>query len=373
MRTLLTLLVILVATLASGTSLAQQPASGPSPERLARLSKGINTSHWFAQAEVSPERWRTYITADDIRLIREMGFNHIRLSLNPEALFIEDDPGRLIAEHAEILDDAIEMILAENLAVIIDLHPESAFKHRLRDEPAFVNKVEAFWGALAERMSRHDPERVFLEVMNEPEFQDAQQWMRVQQRLLTAMRRGAPEHTLIATGPEWSNYENLLKITPVDDPNVVYNFHLYDPHTFTHQGATWGAPFWRHYGDLMYPSSPETAALVLAGIDPSAEAAVRNYGKERWNRDRLESLVKQAADWAERHGVHLTVNEFGVYRRHTPPEARLAWLTDVRTLFEQYGIGWAMWDYAGGFSVINTEDGRRVPDEGTLKALGLQN
>jgi len=44
-----------------------------------------------------------------------------------------------------------------------------------------------------------------------------------------------------------------------------------------------------------------------------------------------------------------------------------------RDVFEQYGIGWAMWDYAGGFSVVNTEDGRRVPDEGTLKALGLQN
>jgi hypothetical protein len=34
-------------------------------------------------------------------------------------------------------------------------------------------------------------------------------------------------------------------------------------------------------------------------------------------------------------------------------------------------MGWAMWDYSGSFGVVTKKDGRNVPDEGTLRALGL--
>jgi hypothetical protein len=30
-----------------------------------------------------------------------------------------------------------------------------------------------------------------------------------------------------------------------------------------------------------------------------------------------------------------------------------------------------MWDYAGGFSVVNKNDGQAAPDVETVKALGL--
>ena len=42
----------------------------------------------------------------------------------------------------------------------------------------------------------------------------------------------------------------------------------------------------------------------------------------------------------------------------------------VRSTREKYGIGWTMWDYSGGFGVVVKQDGRAVPDELTVKALG---
>jgi hypothetical protein len=44
----------------------------------------------------------------------------------------------------------------------------------------------------------------------------------------------------------------------------------------------------------------------------------------------------------------------------------------VRTALEEDGIGWAMWDYRGGFGVVWKEDGQpaRV-DESVVRALGL--
>ena len=50
---------------------------------------------------------------------------------------------------------------------------------------------------------------------------------------------------------------------------------------------------------------------------------------------------------------------------------RAAWISDVRTTLEKYGIGWTMWDYSGGFAVVTKQNGVPVPDEITVKALGM--
>ena len=79
-----------------------------------------------------------------------------------------------------------------------------------------------------------------------------------------------------------------------------------------------------------------------------------------------------AAEWASRRGVPLVCNEFGVYRVFSDPADRAAWLRDVRVGFEHSGIGWTMWDYSGSFGVVTKKDGKAMPDEGVLRALGLK-
>jgi len=60
-----------------------------------------------------------------------------------------------------------------------------------------------------------------------------------------------------------------------------------------------------------------------------------------------------------------------VYRKTAAPNDRAAWISDVRTTLEKYGIGWTMWDYSGGFAVVTKQNGVPVPDEITVKALGM--
>jgi len=43
----------------------------------------------------------------------------------------------------------------------------------------------------------------------------------------------------------------------------------------------------------------------------------------------------------------------------------------MRIALEKYGIGWTMWDYAGGFGVVNKQSGHATPDTEVVKALGL--
>jgi diaminopimelate decarboxylase len=63
-------------------------------------------------------------------------------------------------------------------------------------------------------------------------------------------------------------------------------------------------------------------------------------------------------------------NEFGVYRENADPSARARWIADVRASLETHGLGWAMWDYGGGFGVVTKKNGQPVPDEMTVHALG---
>jgi hypothetical protein len=111
------------------------------------------------------------------------------------------------------------------------------------------------------------------------------------------------------------------------------------------------------------------APLVPDEVD---RLQVIRYGRDHWGADRIESEMKQAAAWAQRRGVPLICNEFGVYREYSDPQDRDAWIHDVRTALERNGIGWTMWDYSGSFGVVTKKDGKTAADDGVLQALGMK-
>src|SRR6266478_9993009 len=231
--------------------------SSPVFARAQHLRRGINLSEWFAQVYdkrgYTREHFETWTTAEDITLIKSMGFDHVRLSVNPQPMFTAREPNKIPAEYLVSLDAAVKMILDHGLAVVIDLHPESDLKVRLAKDDEFVEEFADFWRALAQHYSTWDAERVFLEILNEPEFTDRYRWLGVQVKLAAAIREGAPAHTIIAAGARWSDDDEMVFQEPLHDPNIIYNFHFYEPHIFTHQGATWGAYYWHWLRDLKYP------------------------------------------------------------------------------------------------------------------------
>ena len=59
------------------------------------------------------------------------------------------------------------------------------------------------------------------------------------------------------------------------------------------------------------------------------------------------------------------------YRRVTTASDRVRWIGDVRTALEMHGIGWTLWDYAGGFGLVTKQSGQIVVDQPIVSALGL--
>ena len=374
------ILSVAAVVMASGAVAQTGGAAADSQLAFARaqhLRRGINLSEWFAQVwdkrGYTKEHLETWNTAEDIALIKSMGFDHVRLSVNPEPMFTMNRAEKLPAEYLGYLDAAVKMILDHGLAVVIDMHPESDFKARLIKDDGFVEQFGDFWRAVAQHYSTWDADRVIFEILNEPEFTDRYRWLGVQAKLAPSIREGAPHHTIIAAGARWSSDDELLFQEPVRDQNVIYNFHFYEPHIFTHQGATWGEYYWHWLKGLHYPSTPESAEQVAALVPNEADRVrVIRYGHDHWDAARIEAEMKQAAEWAHRRGVPLVCNEFGVFRMFSDPADRAAWIHDVRSALEHHGIGWTMWDYSGSFGVVVKKDGKAVPDESVLKALGLK-
>jgi endoglucanase len=353
-----------------GTSVAQR--------RLAHLQHGINASDWFAQVYdpkgYTKEHLESWTTAQDIALIKAMGFDNVRLSVNPQPMFRHGHADELPADYLGYLDAAVKMILDQGLAVTIDLHPESDFKAKLGSDDDFVEQFCEFWRALAHHYSTQSPDLVFFEILNEPEIRDRYRWFGIQAKVAAAIREGAPQHTIIAAGARYSADDELLFLEPLADPNVIYNFHFYDPHIFTHQGATWGVNFWHNEkAGLAYPSNRESAEKVAAQVpEDTNRLYILQYGMGHWDAARIDMEIGLVADWAKRRNVPIVCNEFGVFRRYADPQDRAAWIHDVRTSLEHHGMGWAMWDYSGGFGVVTKTNGTAVPDDLTLKALGLK-
>jgi endoglucanase len=368
----LALVIIFIGSLAAAQA---APVRGVPAARLAHLRHGINLSGWFAQV-YDPQGYtqahlQNWVTPSDMALIKSMGFDYVRLSVNPKPLFNERQSENIPSVYLGYLDTAIKMALDHGLAVVIDIHPDSDFKASLKDDTS-VQQFTDFWRALAAHYSSWDPDRIFLEIMNEPEMQDPYRWLGIETKIAAAIREAAPQHTIIAAGARWSDNDDLVFLEPLRDPNVIYNFHFYEPHIFTHQGAAWGTYYWHWLKDLHYPSSIENSEKVAEKVqDPVDRLNVIRYGFDHWDAARMNGEIKQAADWASRNHVPLTCDEFGVFRNANPDD-RVRWISDVRSAFEHYGIGWAMWDYDGNFGVITKTNGQATPDEPTLHALGLK-
>jgi endoglucanase len=341
-------------------------------ERAHHLLHGINTSMWFAQADdYSPQRLASYTTPKDIALIEAMGFDHCRVSIDAGPLEEWRRAGAA-TPFLDELDKAVRTMLDHHLSVIIDIHPSSEYKAELFQGQAGVGGFVSLWRALAAHFAPFDPDRVFFEIMNEPEQSDPYRWQGIEAVVANAIRQAAPQNTIIAAGARWSGLGDLLTLEPLADPNIIYTFHDYDPFPFTHQGATWANPEVRPERAIPYPSAPDNIAPKLSQ-EPSlaGQLFLDTYGEDRWDAQRVENTIEFAAKWSSLHHVPVYCGEFGVFRDYSPPPARAQWLHDMRVAMEKNHIGWAMWDYQANFGVVTKVNGVATPDLPIVEALGL--
>ena len=363
-------------TLALATVGGLWPAAGAEggvpARRLERLARGANVCRWFRfPRQSSSEHFANYISEEEAECMARVGLRHVRLCVAP-AVILDAQEGRPREEVWPYLAQAIRRFHRAGLAVVVDIHNED---RQVELDPAWQEAFVRFWGLLAGRLSEFDPDRTLLELINEPVFEGREgEWDRLNARLAAAIRQAAPEHTMVTSGPNWGGIRGLRRLKLLEDPNVVYSFHFYEPFPFTHQGATWSSEEVKPLREVPYPSSPEAVASMLEGLSehPRSRAMLERYGAQRWNGERLAAEFQQAVDWGRTHGVPLYCGEFGVFPRYARPEHRANWFRDVGEILARHKVGWAVWGWDEGFGLARRfVEGRPVVDEVVARALGL--
>ncbi len=131
---------------------AEVPGRETAFARARHLQHGINASEWFAQSpnDYSAARTNRYIDSKDIALMAQLGFDNVRLSIDavPLQQYPREADG-LNADFVARLDRAVDAMLADGLAVQIDLHPEDSYKQQLRTGNDAVDRLTMLWRKLA--------------------------------------------------------------------------------------------------------------------------------------------------------------------------------------------------------------------------------
>ena len=286
--------------------------------------KGVNLGGWFSQCDYSQERLDHFITEPDFAKIASWGFDHIRLPVDYNV--IQNPDGSMKEDGLQRIDRALSLCDRYGLHAVLDLHkcPGFSFDPQeqelgLFESPEYQERFYAIWEAFAARYGKMQ-DRVMFELLNEitePDYLDA--WMRISRECVSRIRRLAPE-TYILLGSYHHNSVSAVRDLPSPyDDHVLYNFHCYEPHRFTHQGAYWEAAT----RDIS-----ERISFAESGASPAY----------------FEDLFSSAVAKAEAEDTELYCGEYGVIDV-VPPEEALPWFQAIHDAFERHGIARAVWSY----------------------------
>jgi len=345
-------------------------------------------------------------TRADLRALRSSGIDFVRIPVDPGPLLATGG-----ARHETLIREllaAVELSNAQNLSVIVNLHPNNATHYwnsdnlvATRTAPQFTRYIDLVH-ELAGRLSRFDPARVCFEPLNEPpQSCTSSEWPAMQLELLRAARAGTPRLTLVACGACGAMIDGLLRLDPrqLDDSNIIYTFHFYEPYVFSHQGAPWMStePMYRYLNAVPWPASMGTKEKTLAAVaarmaaDHATSAADKKeigatirrvldeYFDARPDKEFIARYLDRSKSWADQHAVpreQVLIGEFGALRtdeRYVAAASsdRARYIRDVREACEAAGMPWAFWNLFDGMGLV-TDDRSREFDPGIVAALGLR-
>ena len=237
-----------------------------------------------------------YVTRADIQLLKEAGFNCVRVAFDYRLFVTESDPVNLDGPGYNYLDRVVEWSREAGLYVVLDMHAapggqtganiDNSYDYPfLFESEADQDLAIALWRKLAERY-RAETAVLGYDLLNEPiapYFNKTalnQKLEPLYKRMVAAIREVDTNHIVLLGGAQWNT--NFKVFGPPFDDKAAYTFHLY-----------WSKP--------------------------------------------AKSAVQKFLDFRDLHQVPLWLGESG--------ENKDQWITRFRGMLEANDVGWCFWPY----------------------------
>ena len=323
------------------------------------VQRGTNIAHWLSQSQRRGAERASFFTEKDIAFIAASGFDHIRLPLDEEQMW--DEAGNRNEDAFGLLNQCLTWCAQKSLRVIVDLHILRSHHFNADEKPLWTDPLEqdkfiGLWKDLSLFLKAWPNGMVAYEMMNEPVADNADQWNQLLMRAVDSIRHWEKNRVLVIGSNRWQSATTFdqLKV-PANDPNILLSFHFYEPFFLSHFQASW-THLKDFEGAVQYPGQ-----IVLDGDE---EAHQRIY-----NRDTLIKMMAKPLKLADSLHLPLYCGEFGIIDK-APRPSKISWYKDMVSIFEEYHIGYANWNFkAGSFGIV---DGELKPDEEVVRILTHQ-
>ena len=329
-------------------------------KKLYKFSKGMGIGGWltnYKRFNVLPDAWRmpitigdiehfqSYITKKDIQNIAEWGFDHVRLGF--DQIVLEESPYNYRELTCSLVEDFVSWCASYDLTPVINMHKaignycDITEEVTLFDSDELQDRFIALWLELERRFAGNN--RVMFELLNEVRDIDPEKWNNLASRTIEAIRKINKDRIIIVGSTEWNHYEKLKYVRLYDDENVLYTFHIYHPHEFTHQQGVLQEKELYYNRKLTYPCDDvdryRDFYRLTQGIDNAYEGVERIDGKF------IEKLLTPAVEWIKANPDKILWNgEFGTIR-HADITSRENYMRDVIAVCKKNDIPYCVWNY----------------------------
>jgi len=199
-----------------------------------------------------------FMTEDDIALVRELGFNSVRLPLHWARLW-DLERGRAREDGLVLLDRVATWCERHELWLFLDLHcapggqnpgniSDSDGTARLYLEPRLQDATVSLWEEIARRYRGRAVVGGY-DLLNEPVWEPGSDVAAFFDRLARAVRAADDTHLVVLEGNTWATDFSIFG--PPDLPGLVYSFHKYWDATdeasirpFLAWSDRWNVPLW---------------------------------------------------------------------------------------------------------------------------------
>ncbi len=311
----------------------------------------------------------------DVVHIKAEGFDHVRLPIawhhytGPAPEFkLSDD----IFAKADFL---VTNALKHGLNVIVNIQHFDEFTS---NPPAFRNKFYALWRQIAAHYAKFS-DNVAFELLNEPKDAATTVVLNpIYAEAIKEIRKTNPRRAIFVGPGRWNQVSELPNLRlPDNDENLIVTVHCYDPFNFTHQGATWTSSDVKSLKGIVFPGPPTTPFVPPGGVKLSSGTLdwLQRYNTLPTEKNPCSPLafrrpLQQAKEWSDRNGRPVHVGEFGCYTG-ADPASRARFYAEFHKALDEFGLGWAMWDWKAGFRYWDDKTGQPAP--GMREALFPQN
>ena len=321
------------------------PINQTDPFSLFTIKRGTNIAHWLSQSDWRGEQRAAFFTQKDIAFIDSVGFDHIRLPIDEVQMW--DEQGNREPEAFQLLKNSLDWCKEAGIRVIVDLHILRSHYFNAKEKPLWTvpaeqDKLIALWKDLSSFIKDYPNGMVAYEFMNEPVADDSKQWNTLLARVADSIRQWEPERVMVIGSNRWqsANTFDVLEV-PANDPNIILSFHFYEPFFLSHYQASW-TDLKDFTGEVNYPGK-----IVLNSDQPEHN--------EVYNREKLVDMMRKPLRLADSLKLPLYCGEFGIIEK-SPRGPMLAWYKDMVSIFDEYNVGYANWNYkSGAFGIVDDD------------------